>query len=893
MELISKNLDDKIVFRKYIADAAKYGVINDSIFAADLSKVDEIEAHDFFDRTEMVENLRELLENVIRRVMGKSDRGAYLIDTVMGGGKSHSLVYIALVFKKPSAAIARSEIESIVKNWERDSIPQAEVVIFDGMVADARVKLIEQPTLSKYFSQGLGKDQVKRSIEEERKPVVFLFDEILTYLAKREDYWEADVANLRTLIEAVADTKQSIIIITLANNSVNQRGYDRMKSIFGEIKRVGSIRMPQDPTNDFAKIARKQIFEKIDPNLARKAAEKAIEILARDGIPAEKELYVNSYPFHPFLIELLTKRFPEFESFQRTREALRILAKACASLLRNNKLDLLFIGPGDIDLSDKDVRSELTSSSNFEMNNLNQIVKSDIISEENTDRELTRLLTSIYTYSLHPKKEKRGMNAKELFNSILPEVGSSEDIERKIKDYIEKKASYLELNTENNKFYFSEEINIRARIRQEMQHVGDITNEFYKIIEDLTEATDKTLLSLVYNGDAGVAFGKANIIFAPYKISRDKVEEYIDQKKLFTSSSQAPNSVIVIYPNAGKVKELENYVKQQKAVDMLLKQYARNKEIIDRLRDISQEITNNLFNRFFETYREVVYLQSHEKVWEHLNYMTDKDTYIKGIISKLEENNKLYLDARKINLDKLFEKLIGNRPYIRFSDAYDNIATSSTLPFLPKTVFTDAVKLALDKKIIGISEDKEPLTPLESSAQLPNSMDNYLILSREKAIELKKEMARRKAAVEAENPEINAGRLPEQDATGTGITPPEVTGKAERKSDVSSVPEERTETFSEKATAEQANSLINLLIKAEYAWRPLSNRDQNSYLVIEVKGTNGNVNLKAPMSKVSKVRTLIEALRDIMDKNTEISLDITLNEEAAAKLRGSTDSSKR
>jgi len=179
--------DGSVKLRDYVERAAQTGALDDRLFAVDLSKADALDAAEFFDRTELVKNLETLVRQVLRRVSQGSGNAVYILDTVMGGGKSHTLVYLYFLFQKRPLANSRPELREILRDEELEGVPDAEVVVFDGMNADPSLLFEEQPNIARFFKDGGGKDKVTKNIEAVGKPLVFLLDEVLTYLAKRKE----------------------------------------------------------------------------------------------------------------------------------------------------------------------------------------------------------------------------------------------------------------------------------------------------------------------------------------------------------------------------------------------------------------------------------------------------------------------------------------------------------------------------------------------------------------------------------------------------------------------------------------------------------------------------------------------------------------------------------
>ena len=90
LTLDSEVRNGQVKLRKYLLDTAESeGEPNDVIFAESFDDVikEKVGASDFFERTEFVGGLQELVESAVRRVYGKEETANFLLDTRMGGGE--------------------------------------------------------------------------------------------------------------------------------------------------------------------------------------------------------------------------------------------------------------------------------------------------------------------------------------------------------------------------------------------------------------------------------------------------------------------------------------------------------------------------------------------------------------------------------------------------------------------------------------------------------------------------------------------------------------------------------------------------------------------------------------------------------------------------------------
>ncbi|MGC8696451.1 MAG: DUF499 domain-containing protein [Conexivisphaera sp.] len=862
----------RLVLRDYVDKAARTGGIDDRLFSVDLSKAGSVDAGDFFDRTELVRNLGELITRILGRIsgFGGHDTAVFLLDTVMGGGKSHSLVYLYLLFTRRSVANARPEVKKILGTIGLDAVPDAEVVTFDGMNADSSVPFKDQPGISRFFEGSDSKDDVRRRIEAIGKPLVFLMDEMLVYLSKsqatRPGGWTSDLAFMRTLAEAVADTETSVFVATAPSDTTNQDGYNRLVNVFKEMKRVAMIIHPQNPGEDFARIARRQIFKRVDEGLAREAAEWARGILGRNGLPIDSK-FEDSYPFHPMLIDVFTRRLPEFANFQKTREALKLLARAVAVVYAKGGA-LSIMGPSDVDLGDGYLRAELTSSSIFEMGNLDTIVSSDVLPVDGLSR---RAATAIYLYSLYPREEQRGLDKDELFEALLPENNSPSDLRELMRNYVRERAFYMEENGENGKFYFKEEVNIHAVVRREAAKVGSVDQELMSVVGEFAAE---------FGPDFNPTFGaielrqdELNLVFAPLSvIEDDRAMEYANEKGLFSTDSPA-NAVVLIYPSQdASVSELELALRQNVAVEGLKKVYSGDKRIGKKLANISDELHKQIISNFVACYRR--YLMTKDKKLMTGNFApkeSNENAYAGAVKEELVLRQKAYFSADAIDVEVLFRKLLGERSEMRAVDAYSNIAMSSVLPYLPRRVFIEALRAAASRGVVGMARASEPERLLD---QPLSNLGEMLILSPERVKQIRGQEGGSK-------PGVVPGTLKEEaiQAVSPGSTAPISVGDGKVK--------ERRYRLSVSPSIKDVKAALALLDYAENEWRLAAEKDGAACIELQLLG-EGGAHFSAPMAKSSKIRALVSAFSSAFgdEERYGIKVSVCLREDLVRKLQG-------
>ncbi|MEA5531268.1 DUF499 domain-containing protein [Dolichospermum sp. UHCC 0684] len=182
------------------------------------------------------------------------------------------------------------------------------------------------------------------------QPTVIILDEIARYLRAAKatvvgnsDLAEQVVAFLFSLMDLAAASNNLVFVYTLASST------DSFGAETTEIRETISATARQErilkPSTDVEiyNIVKQRMFNSIEANAASDAAKeylqtyKASRIDLPDGCKDARyaEGIEQSYPFHPELFSLLTKKIASIANFQRTRGALRLFAGVIRYLWQN------------------------------------------------------------------------------------------------------------------------------------------------------------------------------------------------------------------------------------------------------------------------------------------------------------------------------------------------------------------------------------------------------------------------------------------------------------------------------------------------------------------------------------------------------------------------------
>ncbi|MFN7106244.1 MAG: DUF499 domain-containing protein, partial [Pyrobaculum sp.] len=216
-----------------------YDVKLDDKVAPDLSDVARgegdriyIDAGEFFKRTYLTPSIKEVVKEVAHVLRGEREGGVFLLASLFGGGKTHTLITLYHAFTKPEALRELDlGLAEVVAQVGRPTI-----VVMDGTRGDSiphpmevyRVDGFEIKTIWGMLGYRLGNYAEVRDFDDRsrpapsvtviqsllskaRKPLLILLDEIMPYvynLSKSElkDYADNVILFLGYLAEAVSKT---------------------------------------------------------------------------------------------------------------------------------------------------------------------------------------------------------------------------------------------------------------------------------------------------------------------------------------------------------------------------------------------------------------------------------------------------------------------------------------------------------------------------------------------------------------------------------------------------------------------------------------------------------------------------------------------------------------
>ncbi|MGH3442179.1 MAG: DUF499 domain-containing protein [Nitriliruptorales bacterium] len=497
------------------------GTISDAVFAASLEDVVTGSAPDaygapatFFAATHPSGGLRTLLDEALGRITGsKPDASPTIrLETNLGGGKTHNLIAL---YHAARGDLPGDRIDEFMDAGRAPERPIDRIGVFVGTSAGATSfpsrDGVEPNTVWGDLALQLGGaaayEQLRRDDEALTapgsavlktifgdQPALILLDELARYLQTAQGTTvgnstlaDQTVSFLMALLEAAGSTPRTCVVITMTETTDPFGGdtqavldaLDHAHELIG--RRATSLR-PSDEA-DLPAILSRRLFAEVDQDAGTGAAQRYADAL-QDAYgrgadlperlvsgPEFQAAVERTYPFHPALIQALDKRLSTIPTFQRTRGALRLLARTVRLLWQQpGKAELIHLH--HLDLADKDIAEDL--SSRIDRPRYEPVIRADIRSRaggapahaEEVDQQMgaayaTRLATATYLYSL--TADVPGVTSGELLGAVLA-PGDDPGIVTKALDQLEQACWYL--HTDARGFRFSTEWSLVKRIQE-------------------------------------------------------------------------------------------------------------------------------------------------------------------------------------------------------------------------------------------------------------------------------------------------------------------------------------------------------------------------------------------------------------------------------------------
>ena len=478
------------------------------------------DANKFFANTFATDGIKTLIREVFSRLRKQSaGAGVVRLETSFGGGKTHDEIALWHICKQGREILGLERFTDITVIPDR---PIA-VAAIDGRDLDPEQGVYHSDSglttytlwgeiayqiggISGYqLLQGSDKSGVSpgTSVLERLtggQPTVIILDEIARYLRSakakqigRSDLAKQVVAFLFSLMDLAAACDNLVLVYSLASTA------DTFAEETAELQETMRASARQErvlsPSTDIEiyNIVKQRVFARVSEEAAQKAASEYLAAYrnCRVNLPdgckdaSYSKAIAQSYPFHPELFNLLTKKIASIPEFQKTRGALRLFAQVVRHLWENRDGWMPMIHTHHIPIGmDGEITNDLTSR--LQRSPRRNAIGADIYNPDGRpayaqlqDGEWiaagkppfsTWVARSIFLHSL-TQGNSSGIRLAELNLSLLTPGVDSGFVDRVLKT-LTQVAWYLDFDPVTSLARFKEEPSINKIITEEKEQVG-------------------------------------------------------------------------------------------------------------------------------------------------------------------------------------------------------------------------------------------------------------------------------------------------------------------------------------------------------------------------------------------------------------------------------------
>lgn len=378
------------------------GDLDDAIFAADFGDLIAGCAPPvyqnpkvFFQNTHPAAPLCSVARKVFERLNNPKEAGAFVrLSTGFGGGKTHTLMAFWHLARNIADASLGTELVPAASRPKKVTVAAIDASKAGVPEFSLHDRTIIHSLWGELFFQLGGKEafnKLGKADEPEASPregliekiipsgpVLILLDELVVYMAKLSERGQGNLLGfLSSLVSVVAGRPQTVLVVTDPAGQAAYAQYSAkmataiVSAATGLDDLMGRKATDFDPIGkESARVIVRRLFASVDPTAAQMASatyRELYERVLRDSpgvVPAEAagasyaQEIVNSYPFHPRLLQTAHDRLAAMQAFQRSRGVLRLFARIVRDVW-DAKQDHDLITAGEIDWDSPRIQADL------------------------------------------------------------------------------------------------------------------------------------------------------------------------------------------------------------------------------------------------------------------------------------------------------------------------------------------------------------------------------------------------------------------------------------------------------------------------------------------------------------------------------------------------------
>lgn len=433
----------------------------------------------FYAQTYLTSALRRLLSDVLGVMDGGHGDRVLQLRTPFGGGKTHSLIALYHVARYRAdlasmdmlgdlpdpgecavAAVQCEKLDARTGFWANEDLHIHTLwgVIAYQLGGEAAYDYVRE---SDEYYTAPGGDTIRALLRDLGKPVLILLDEVLNHVEAAQT---VEVGNstlgrqimlfLKNLTEEVKGTHNAALVYSLQASAGEAVGAANLLTELDHlVSRVDAKREPVTGS-EVVCVVQRRLFKNLGDERAiqqvaaayadtyrrmqQAAGGQSTDEQHRAAQEADRmaERVLESYPFHPDLLDLMYHRWGSLPSYQRTRGALQFLACVVFDLWNYGRDLQPLIGPGDVPLEFDNTRNAFFTQVG-EREHYNSVLAADVTGQDARGKAVdarmasespalqgyrigTRLSTSAMLYSFGARDgEERGVSEADLLKSAV------------------------------------------------------------------------------------------------------------------------------------------------------------------------------------------------------------------------------------------------------------------------------------------------------------------------------------------------------------------------------------------------------------------------------------------------------------------------------------------
>ncbi len=710
----------------------------------------KIDGDKFFSENFKTEGMKTLFNIAFQRFQGKSDTAIVKMTQAMGGGKTHSMIALALLAQ--DKRLRRQQLGDTY-----DNVDNVKVIAFNGRESDAQYgiwgELAKQLGKFEYFKdlysplRAPGETAWINLLKGQK--TLILIDELPPYLENAKSWAIGDSNLCKVTIIALANLFNALLKEELSNcclvlsdlkaayESASSLIQSSFKELEGEVNRIAKniepVALNSDEVYD---ILRTRLFKalpgksSIDVHDIAMEYKNAVEKAKRAELTSQSSAarfsgIKDSYPFHPSIKDLYAN-FKENPNFQQTRGLIRLMRQIVRQFYESGAADRAsLINVFDINLNSptmlgfiNEIKPSLANAINHDVaahgKSIAEIIDAEYVRSgiETVDsvQYAQNISKLIFMASLNDVKMGNNGLSKADILGYLCEPGIDINQYNKALDEITQRDWYLKQDS-RNKYYYDNNKNLVATVNTYVESYSNEKAKQYLIKE----------LQRLFEPNLRMCYEKLYVMPAldEINIERDKISLVIFEPYLgmgmhpdvqrFYERNFYKNRVMFLTGSRGLMDRLYDTSKRKMALEQVIRDMdsehvpmtdPQRKEAEEQLEKALFALRSAIVNTFVTLYYPVgnetrsgsggIKLASEEiKLIFTNNKVDGEEQIVKTLRECLKYEDSTNDDHKLDSIRKKCERRIFTQKEMKWTDILERAATETSWPWYCPTQMGD------------------------------------------------------------------------------------------------------------------------------------------------------------------------------------------------------------